>query len=128
MELPPVSLVRQTQPQPSVADVAGETRRLWRESPVARRVRRGMRVASGVVKMLAIGLGKQRGAAQHHRWGLRGLTEMVPSSARAIVANTKFAGALAVVENAREETAKLAVIDRDELFDAEPRLLEDARG
>src|SRR4029450_2758648 len=72
---------------------------------------------SGVVKMLAIGLGKQRGAAQHHRWAVAGLREMVPASARVIAANTKFVGALAVIENAREETAKLAVVDRDDLFD-----------
>ena len=30
---------------------------------------------SGIVKMLGIGLGKRDGAAQHHRWGVRGLRE-----------------------------------------------------
>ena len=31
------------------------------------------RFESGILNMLVIGLGKQRGANQHHRWGLRGL-------------------------------------------------------
>ncbi len=45
------------------------------------------RFESGVLKMLAIGLGKRDGAAQHHRWGFRGLRDMMPETARVIVAN-----------------------------------------
>jgi hypothetical protein len=86
------------------------------------------RYESGVVKMLAIGLGKRDGAARHHRWGVRGLREMMPQTARRIVERTRFAAGLAVLENAREETARLQAIDRAELFDVEPRLLEEARG
>lgn len=81
---------------------------------------------SGIVKMLAIGLGKRDGAAQHHRWGARGLREMIPESARVVVEKTRFAAGLAVVENAREQTAVLRVVDRDELFTVEPGLLEQA--
>ncbi len=83
---------------------------------------------SGIVKMLVIGLGKREGAARHHRWGFRGLRDMIPETARVVVEKTRFAAGLAVLENAREETAALEVVDRDELFDAEPRLLERARG
>src|SRR5262245_10987125 len=85
------------------------------------------RFESGVLKMLVIGLGKRDGAAQHHRWGVRGLREMMPETARVILAKTKFAAGLAVLENAREETARLQVVDRDELFDVEPKLLDGAR-
>jgi hypothetical protein len=85
------------------------------------------RFESGIVKMLAIGLGKRAGAAQHHRWGLRGLRDMMPDTARLIVEKTRFVAGLAILENAREETAELHVIDRDELFDKEPRLLEQAK-
>ena len=38
------------------------------------------RYESGIVKMLGIGLGKRDGANQHHRWGLRGLSEMLVES------------------------------------------------
>jgi hypothetical protein len=86
------------------------------------------RFESGIAKMLVIGLGKRDGAAQHHRWGVRGLREMLPETARVIVEKTPFIGGLAILENAREQTARLQVVDREELFDVEPRLLEEARG
>jgi len=82
---------------------------------------------SGIVKMLVIGLGKRHGAARHHRWGVRGLRDMIPQSARVVLDKTRFAAGLAVLENAQEETALVRVVDRDELLEAEPRLLEQAR-
>ena len=85
------------------------------------------RYESGVLKMLVIGFGKRDGADRHHAWGTRGLAEMMPESAKVIVANTNFLGGLAVVENAAEQTAHVEVIDRDRLFDREPELLLDAR-
>jgi hypothetical protein len=86
------------------------------------------RYESGICKMLVIGLGKRDGASQHHRWGIRGLREMLPETARVIVERTPFVGGLAVLENAREETARLQVVDRDEVLEVEPRLLDEARG
>jgi hypothetical protein len=86
------------------------------------------RFESGIAKMLVIGLGKRDGASQHHRWGFRGLRDMLPETARVIVEKTPFIGGLAVLENAREQTARLQVVDRDELFEVEPRLLEEGRG
>jgi hypothetical protein len=83
---------------------------------------------SGIVKMLVIGLGKRDGAAQHHRWGVRGLRDMMPETVRVILERTRFAAGLAVLENAREETSRLQVVDRDDLLAEEPRLLEEARG
>src|SRR5207245_1529751 len=84
-------------------------------------------IESGIVKMLVIGLGKRDGAAQHHRWGIRGLREMIPESARLIVDKTPFSAGLAVLENARDETALLRVVEKERLFDEEPALLEQAR-
>jgi hypothetical protein len=85
------------------------------------------RFESGIVKMLVIGLGKRDGAAQHHRWGVRGLRDMMPDSVRVVLQKTRFAAGLAILENAREETARVQVVDRDELLDEEPRLLEEAK-
>jgi hypothetical protein len=85
------------------------------------------RYESGIVKMLVIGLGKREGAVQHHRWGVRGLRDMLPASARVIVDKTHFAAGLAILENAREQTAVLKVLDRDALFDEEPLLLEQSK-
>jgi hypothetical protein len=82
---------------------------------------------SGICKMLVIGLGKRDGAAQHHRWGVRGLRDMLPETAKLIIEKTKFAASLAVLENAREETARLQVVDRDDVLAEEPKLLEEAK-
>src|SRR5437764_638269 len=112
-------LLRQTAPQPRVADVAGEVRRRWAGSRFAGRVRRGDRVA--------VGLGKRDGAAQQHRWGFRGLRDMLPETAKVVLRKTPFAAGLAVLENAQEQTARLQVVDRDELLEVEPGLLEEAR-
>jgi hypothetical protein len=86
------------------------------------------RVESGITKMLVIGLGKREGAARHHRWGVRGLREMLPESAKVVLEKTPFVAGLAVLENAREQTARLQVVERERLFEVEPGLLEEARG
>lgn len=238
MDIPSVQLVRQTAPQPQVADVAAAVRRAWVESKTAARIKPGMRVAvgcgsrgirnyrliaratvdalkelgaqpfvvaamgshgganpagqrellagyeideahlgvpvltdmdaaevgtnswgqpvwwdknalaadavvtvsrvkphtdfrgafeSGVLKMLVIGFGKRHGADQVHSFGTRGLRDMMPESARVILQKTPFVGGLAILENANEETARVEVVDRADLFDREPQLLEEAR-
>ena len=81
---------------------------------------------SGILKMLVIGLGKRHGANQHHSYGVRGLKEMMPDSAKVILRETKFLGGLGILENASEETAELEVVDRDDLFVREPVLLKRA--
>ncbi len=81
---------------------------------------------SGILKMLVIGLGKQRGADQVHSFGTRGLRDMIPESGKVILEKTPFLGGLATLENAREETAHLEVVDRDDLYAREPVLLEQA--
>ncbi len=236
--LPPVTLLRQTAPQPVVEDVAGEVRRQWLGSRFAKRLRRGDRVAvgvgsrgiaglsvmvratldavrdlggkpfivaamgshggataegqrtllaeygvseqalgvpvrtdmdterigvnswgepvfwdknalaadhvltvsrvkphtdfrgkleSGIGKMLVIGLGKRDGAAQHHRWGVRGLRDMLPETLKVILERTPFRAGLAILENAHEQTARVQVVDAEDLFALEPGLLEEAR-
>jgi hypothetical protein len=82
---------------------------------------------SGVVKMLVIGLGKRDGAATHHRYGFRGLRDMLPESAKVILEKTPFVSGLAVLENAHEQTALLKVLDRARVLDEEPELLEHAK-
>jgi hypothetical protein len=82
---------------------------------------------SGIVKMLVIGLGKRDGAARHHRWGYRGLRDMIPETARVVLEKTPFLAGLAILENAREETADLQVVHREDVLETEPKLLDRAR-
>jgi hypothetical protein len=86
------------------------------------------RFESGILKMIVIGLGKRDGAAQHHRWGVRGLRDMLPETGKVVLQKTPFAAGLAVLENAHEQTARLWVVDRDEVLEVEPGLLQEARG
>ncbi|HKB36063.1 MAG TPA: lactate racemase domain-containing protein, partial [Gemmataceae bacterium] len=82
---------------------------------------------SGILKMLVIGLGKREGASQHHHWGMRGLRDMLPETGKVVLEKTRFLAGLAVLENAREETARLQAVDREEVLAVEPGLLEEAR-
>jgi len=82
---------------------------------------------SGIVKMCVIGFGKREGASQHHRWGWKGLKEMMVESMKVILEKTPFLGGLGILENANEETAELRVVDRDELLEVEPQLLARSR-
>jgi hypothetical protein len=77
--------------------------------------------------MIVIGLGKRDGASQHHRWGVRGLRDMMPETARVVIEKTPFAAGLAILENAHEQTSRLQVVDRDEVLAVEPGLLEESR-
>lgn len=82
---------------------------------------------SGILKMLVIGLGKREGATQVHKLGLTGLKEVLPGVGRFLVENTKFALGLAILENAKDETADIVPIEPETIFDVEPRLLKQAR-
>jgi Lactate racemase N-terminal domain len=82
---------------------------------------------SGVLKMLVIGLGKQQGASQVHKLGIRGLCEVLPAVGRTLVEKTRFALGLAILENAEDETAEIVPLEPETIFDVEPKLLERAR-
>jgi hypothetical protein len=65
-------------------------------------------IESGLAKICAIGLGKQRGAETIHHVGLRGLTTYMVQVARYIVENTgKVVGGLGILENALDRTASV---------------------
>lgn len=85
------------------------------------------RYESGLLKMLAIGLGKREGAAQVHKLGLPGLRRMVPEVGGFLLENTRVALAIGLLENAEERTARVVGIEPEELLGVEPRLLDEAR-
>ena len=83
---------------------------------------------SGIVKMLVVGLGKRVGADAMHALGVAGLKDIMPKSANVVLASTKYLGGLVTLENAHEETARVEVVDRDQVLKREPELLAEARG
>lgn len=87
-------------------------------------------VESGLAKIMTIGLGKHRGAQAVHSFGTRGLAHWMPLAAQAMVrrAGTVLAG-LAILENAYDQTARLAAVPADEIGGAgEAALLVEAKG
>jgi len=84
-------------------------------------------VESGPTKMLAIGLGKQRGAHSVHSAGWENIHQTIPEAARVAVESGKVAFGLATVENAEEEPCKIVAIPAGELEEAEAPLLEEAK-
>jgi hypothetical protein len=84
-------------------------------------------VESGLGKIAAIGLGKQRGAEGIHAYGSNGLARWMPAVARRIVDTGKVLGGIAIVENAHETTAKVAFVGPDGIAGpAETALLDEA--
>jgi hypothetical protein len=80
---------------------------------------------SGLMKMLAVGLGKHRGAEALHRRGVAGLRDGIPAVARQVLATGKILFGVAIVENAYDETLLVKATCR--IPEDEPALLELAR-
>lgn len=84
-------------------------------------------VESGPTKMLAIGLGKQKGAHSIHAAGWGKIHETIPQAARVAVETGRVAFGLAVLENSDETPYKVAAIPAANLEEAEAPLLEEAK-
>lgn len=81
---------------------------------------------SGIMKMMAIGLGKQVGAQACHREGFKYMAKNIPLYGKAVLRNAPVLFAVAVIENAFDETCKIAVVKSEEIPEREPVLLKEA--
>lgn len=77
--------------------------------------------------MMAVGLGKQVGAERCHEDGVPLLPVNIEHHAKVILKNAPILFAVAALENAFDETAELCVVDRDDILDREPGILERAK-
>jgi hypothetical protein len=84
-------------------------------------------IESGLMKMVAIGLGKQKGAEMIHWHLYEGYHELIPAAARLIMSKVNIVAGLAVLENASHEIAKVKALLPEEFEAEEPRLLEEAK-
>ncbi|TCC59415.1 DUF2088 domain-containing protein [Kribbella pittospori] len=86
-------------------------------------------IESGIAKILAIGLGNHVGAASLHAGGIPSLGGNIEAAARMVVAQGKILGGLAILENAREKTAAVELLEPDGIAGvAEQALLQRAGG
>ena len=85
-------------------------------------------LASGLLKMLSVGLGKVPGATQVHKHGSSGLYSGVLEIGLLALKKLPVLGGLAIVENSAEETARLEVLLPEEIEEKERELLQYAWG
>jgi len=81
---------------------------------------------SGMMKMMAIGLGKQRGADSCHGSGYKYMAKMVPAFGKVILEKAPVVFGVAVLENAFDKTARIHALTPQEIIDREPELLKQA--
>jgi len=81
---------------------------------------------SGIMKMMTIGMGKQAGAEVCHEAGFKHMARLVPMFGRVIRDNAPVIFAVATIENAFDETAKLVALTPDEFDEMEPKYLKEA--
>jgi hypothetical protein len=83
---------------------------------------------SGLAKMIAIGLGKQAGAAACHAQGFGEMHRLVPAVAAVALEHAPIRFGLAVLENAFDQPFKIELVPAERIFADEPALLDEARG
>lgn len=81
---------------------------------------------SGLMKMITIGMGKQKGADTCHNLGFGKMAESIPDIGKEIISKTNIIFALGILENAYDETRKIVVLCKNEIEKEEPLLLKEA--
>jgi hypothetical protein len=82
------------------------------------------RFESGLTKMTAVGLGKQRGAKAFHSTAIEeGYVSTLEAAMRVIEAEAPVVGGIALVENFYEEIAHVEGVPAESFLDREPELL-----
>jgi hypothetical protein len=82
---------------------------------------------SGLAKMIAIGLGKQSGAAACHAAGFGDMARRVPALARIALTKASIRFGLAALENAHDDPFKIVAVPAGRILADEPALLEEAK-
>lgn len=79
---------------------------------------------SGLLKMMAIGLGKQAGAAMYHQAMLTyGYAKIIQSIARKVMQKANILLGVGIVENGYGQTAKIGICSRENIEEQELALL-----
>ena len=86
-------------------------------------------IESGLMKMAAIGLGKQKGAYQFHQATARmGHAQALLEVAREVLKLSKIVFGVGVIENPLHQTARIAAVPSATMEAEETKLLDEARG
>ncbi|MBB6283701.1 lactate racemase domain-containing protein [Geobacillus subterraneus] len=84
-------------------------------------------VESGLMKMLSIGLGKQKGAEACHQLGFKYMAGNVPAMAKMMMEKKPVLFGVATIENAFDKVAVVDVLTPNEIIEKEPELQKKAK-
>jgi hypothetical protein len=84
-------------------------------------------IESGLMKMIAIGLGKQKGADTFHRQGFATFHELIPEVSEFTTSKVNIPFGLALVENGHARLWRIEAVPSDRIWDRERELLVMAR-
>lgn len=84
-------------------------------------------IESGILKMISIGLGKQKGAEACHQLGFKYMAENVPAMAKVMMGKLPILFGVAIVENAYDQIYRVEVLGKDEMEEEEKKLLVEAK-
>ncbi len=84
-------------------------------------------IESGLLKMISIGLGKQKGAEATHQLGFGLMGENVPAMAEMMMSKLPIIFGVATVENAFDQVCRIEVVPAEEMRAREPELLQEAK-
>lgn len=82
---------------------------------------------SGLVKMITIGLGKQKGAGICHSRGFGEMANNIKQIAKKTLASGKILFGVGIIENAYEKTARISAIPAKEILKKEIDLLNESK-
>jgi len=82
---------------------------------------------SGLMKMIAIGLGKQRGAEACHQLGMERMLDNIVSVGRKGLSTGKILFGIALIENAYHETCRIEAISAHDIENQEVALQAEAK-
>jgi hypothetical protein len=84
-------------------------------------------VESGIMKMISIGLGKQKGAEACHQLGFKYMAEHVPAMAKMIIEKYPILFGVATIENAFDKVAVIEVLAAEEIEEKEAGMQAQAK-
>jgi hypothetical protein len=85
------------------------------------------KIESGLMKMMTVGLGKQKGAEIIHGYQSEGYHKLIPAAAKLIMKKAPILLGLAIVENTYHEIAIVKALGPSEIEQEEMKLLEKAK-
>ncbi len=82
---------------------------------------------SGLMKMITIGIGKQKGADACHNLGFGQMAESIPAIGKKIIKEKNIVFAIGILEDAYDQTSEIIAMRKEEIEQLEPDLLDIAK-